>query len=141
MTERDGLALLLERGFKEGRAEGLSIADCADVLAKVVREKLEDDDLPKDASAIWVQAVVSSSSGNALVQCRVGEQRWQWLPDEARTHALAVLTAAEAAVHDAAMVRWLTLEVGMDAEKATRGLLELRRFRGDSMPVDLLEGS
>lgn len=127
----DSLADLIERAFKEGRGAGLGIRACAEIIAGVVRGKLEGDDPPAAADRVDVQAVVSHRSGDPLVQCRVGAERWQWEPQLAREHAMALLTVAEAAVHDAAMVRWLTLSVGMERDAAFQGLVDLRRFRGD----------
>lgn len=125
------LADLIEKGFKEGRASGLSIRDCAVLIAEVVMKKLTDDDPPAPVDVVQVQSVVSAASGDPLVQCRVGGERWQWEPDEARAHARAVFEVAEAAVQDAAAFRWMTLSMGLDPEPAFAAILDLRRFRGD----------
>ncbi len=132
--ETDPLAGMVEAAFREGRAAGLSIGDAAMVVADVVRRKLADELAggAAPANVVTVQSIVSAQSGEPLVQCRVGFEQWSWAPEEARSHALALLACAEAAVHDAAMFRWLTLgEMSLPAAAAMQAVGGLRRFRGD----------
>jgi hypothetical protein len=138
MTERDPLAAIFEKTWRDCRADGMSITATADMLAAVFREELLDaigeeeaEGLSK-ADHVMVQSVVGGSSGAPIVQCRVGYEQWQWDVEEAREHAGTVLACAEAAVHDAAMVRWLTLgPIGLDQDAALDAVGDLRRFRGD----------
>lgn len=131
MTDRDPLAALIEAGVREGRKSGLTLAAAADLTAQQVREQLEGDDGLSAPDRVDVQSVVSGSSGAPLVQCRVGSERWQWDPADARKHAAQVFEVAEAAEHDAVLVRWLTVSVGMSLQKAAASLQDLRQFRGD----------
>lgn len=133
---QDPLARLIADTYRKARAEGLSVDVTAQVLAQVMRRKF-DQEVAEDVVAgdvIWMQSIVSGHSGTPYVQCRIGETRWQWEIEAARQHALAVLSVAEAAVHDAATYRWLTLRtdgIGMETSAAMIAVRDLRRFRGD----------
>jgi len=84
---------------------------------------------------ILMQSIVTTT-GKPSVQLRWGDMGGQLTPEEARNHALAVLECAEAAIHDAAMVRWLVEKSEVPLEGAYQALFELRRFRGDSTRED-----
>lgn len=132
---RDPLAVAIEESFREGRRTGLSIAATADVVAEVIRSKVGEDaeteGLAK-ADHVHMQSIVGARSGEPFVQCRVGFEQWQWDVPTTRGHALALLECAEAAIHDAAVLRWLTLgNIGLDRTAAFAAIVDLRRFRGD----------
>jgi hypothetical protein len=59
-------------------------------------------------------------------------------PEDAREHALKIVDCAEAAVHDAFLVRWLLEVVGSERTQAFGLLQELRawRQRRAEMPED-----
>lgn len=132
---RDPLAAMVELAFKKARTDGLSITDAADIVAQVIRAKQTEAELEgiqPSPDVIAVQSIVGARTGDPYVQCRIGLEQWQWDIDTARHHAMAVLTCAEAAVHDAAMIRWMTLgEMDAPPEVAWQAVADLRRFRGD----------
>lgn len=88
-------------------------------------------------SEIYFESGVSAFTGDPFLSVEVaftdGTRRRgaQMTPQQAREHALHVLEAAEAAVHDAAMHKWLKEKVGMDPEQAAAGVHELRDYRTD----------
>jgi len=135
MADRDPWADVLEDAFRESRRLGMSIGDAFDVIAQAVRTKLvesvEQDNLSK-ADHVMVQSIVGAASMTPAVQCRVGIEQWQWDVDQAREHAQNVLTCTEAAVHDAALMRYLILgPMGLESKVAMAAVVDLRRFRGD----------
>lgn len=139
MADRDPLALAVESAFKEARSQGLSVAVASDIVAEVIRSKTADDEVDGLAPAdmVTVQSIVGARTGDPYVQCRVGLEQWQWDIPTAREHALALLAVAEAAVHDAAMVRWMTLgPLEAPHDTALQAVADLRRFRGDTARED-----
>lgn len=84
---------------------------------------------------ILMQSIVSTT-GQASVQLKWGDMSGQLTVEAARDHAMHVLECAEAAIHDAAMVRWLVEKTEMPLENAYEILYELRKFRGDSTRED-----
>lgn len=136
--QRDQLAVILQESFQGCRKDGMSVAASFDLLADVFRQQILDkigvteaEGLVKD-DHVMVQSIVGGGSGQPAVQFRVGFEQWQMDVTQAREHAQTVMMCAEAAVHDAAMFRWLALgPIGMDREAAMQAIVELRRFRGD----------
>jgi hypothetical protein len=66
-----------------------------------------------------------------VIRPEVG-QGWQLSPAEAREFALVILSAAEAALHDAAFVKWLqdgVLELNFEAAVSILGAQ--RQYRAD----------
>lgn len=138
---RDELAIVVERTFTEGIADGLSAADCADVIVGVIREQLmasvENNLITGKADNVGVQSIIGASTGEPYVQLSVGVEQWRWSVETAREHAYVVLQCAEAATLDAAVLRWATLgALGLKPEQAAVMIHELRRFRGDIDPKD-----
>lgn len=134
MSARDPLAVMVEKAFKEARGQGLSVADAADIVVQVLRAKQAEAELEGlcKSDVVDVQSIVGARTGDPYVQCRVGFEQWQWDVDSARHHAMSVLMCAEAAMHDAAMFRWLTLgPMGSERAAALHAIADLRRFRGD----------
>lgn len=84
---------------------------------------------------ILMQSTVTVE-GRPSVQLRWGPMTGQLTPEEAREHARRIFETAEAAVHDAAMYRWLLEKAEVPREHAMEALFELRRFRGDSTRED-----
>jgi hypothetical protein len=84
---------------------------------------------------ILMQSTVSTT-GRPSVQLKWGDMTGQLTPEEARDHALHVLECAEAAIHDAAFLRWAVEKSESPLEAAYQVLFELRRFRGDSTRED-----
>lgn len=132
------LAKMIEDAFREGRRDGMTITAVSELIAEVIRsevlDKIGEKELAGMAAPDYVnlQSIVGAASGYPMVQCRVGFEQWQWEVEDARNHALALLQVAEAAVHDAAMLRWLTLgELGLPKNAAHHAIHDLRRFRGD----------
>lgn len=139
MPDRDQLALAVEDTFRNARASGLSIADAADLVAAAIRTHLTEaaEADTRAAGHVHVQSILGMASGLPLVQCRVGWEQWEWDVEQARQHAFWVLACAEAAEHDAAVWRWLTLgPIGMDSGPAAAAIQDLRRFRGQTDAID-----
>ena len=137
-TDRDPLAVIFEETWRGCRSDGMSIAATADMLAAVFREQVLDKIGEKENEGlakpdhVMVLSIVGAATGQPLVQFRAGFEQWQWDIEHAREHALYILAIAEAAVHDAAMLRWLTIgRIGMAKNDAFQAIAELRRFRGD----------
>lgn len=137
-NNRDPLADIIEQTYRESRRDGMGIGATSNMIAAVIRSEVLDKIAVSEAEGlskadhVMVQSIVGAASGTPAVQCRVGFEQWQWDVDQAREHAMAVLAATEAAVHDAAVMRWLTLgAVGMDKNAAMTAIVDLRRFRGD----------
>lgn len=83
------------------------------------------------------KSILGMATGLPLVQCRVGWEQWEWNVEQARQHAFWTLAAAEAAEHDAAVWRWLTLgPIGMEPGPAAAAIQDLRRFRGQADAID-----
>lgn len=77
---------------------------------------------------LHVSSLVSSRTGNPLVTLGLGEHTIQVSPEVARTHALHILEAAEAAETDAALLVFAH-EQGLDAVSAGRLVDALRGER------------
>jgi hypothetical protein len=84
---------------------------------------------PPDASAIDIESGVGAMSRLGYVHLRWGERSGQLTTREARRHAYAILDAAAAADHDAAVLRWLTETMGLDIAPASQVLVDLRVAR------------
>jgi hypothetical protein len=139
VADRDPLAVAVEGAFKEARSQGLSVADASDIVAEVIRSRTAEAEVEGLAPAgiCTVQSIVGARTGDPYVQCRVGLEQWQWDVPTAREHALALLAVAEAAVHDAAMLRWMTLgPLSTPHDTALQAVQDLRRFRGDTARED-----
>lgn len=79
---------------------------------------------------ILMQSVVTPDMV-PLVQLRWGDLKCQLSPQEARQHALGILECAEAAMHDTALVGFLTHDAGIDITAAVVTIGRLRKYRGD----------
>lgn len=73
---------------------------------------------------------VSAFDGTPFVMVQWGKQTGQLTPDEADAHAVAVIQAAQAARHDAAIMQELQESIGVDFQTAGRFLLALRERLG-----------
>lgn len=131
---RDPLAIAAEMAFRDARKDGLTITDSADVVASVIRAMLEkrvQDEAEVNREMISVQSIFGAKSGEPLVDFKYGLEHFTLTVAEAREHAIAVLDCCNAATMDAAVFRWLTLQMGMDTAAAAHAIGDLRRFRGD----------
>jgi hypothetical protein len=142
-SERDPWAVAVEKTFREARSAGMTIADAADVVVAVLREKIDAhaaEGVTDPDDVVHMQSILSARSGEPLVQIRCGPLQWQWETGTTRSHALKLLAVAEAAEHDAAVYRWMTLgPMDYPAAAAVRAIGELRRFRGDAEREDWRE--
>ena len=84
---------------------------------------------PPDASGIDIESGVGAESHLGYVQLRWGEMGGQLTTREARDHALKILQAADAADHDAVVMRWLMTRLSMPLEAAGVVIKELRTAR------------
>jgi hypothetical protein len=87
--------------------------------------------IPPEASGIDVESGVSAASGYGFVTLRWGAMSGQLTPREARAHALGIIEAADAAEHDAVVMRWLVTTLSMDPVKVALVLGELRQARAE----------
>lgn len=94
---------------------------------------LRADRPPLDLTAIApleLQPGVSAKTGNAfLVIAREGRQIGQWSTEDARGHALHVLSALHAIPLDAAYRRYLIGQVGIEPERALNVVDDLQNHR------------
>ena len=81
------------------------------------------------SGAVEVQALVGGARGEPMIELRWDDKILQWSPADAQQHAMQVLGAAEAAVHDAWVVAFLQERLGGTREQARMMLLELRAWR------------
>ena len=85
--------------------------------------------IPPDASGIDVESGVGADSRLGYVHLRWGPMSGQLTTREARAHALSILEAADAAEHDAVVLRWLMDTLEMDVARAAHVIADLRRLR------------
>jgi hypothetical protein len=86
------------------------------------------------ADALWVQSDVAPD-GTYVVGLHLGEDRaWTFTRDEAVRHALAVITQAERAEYDAAILALLHTRLGMPLPDA--GAFVANDLRPDRPPVE-----
>jgi hypothetical protein len=83
----------------------------------------------KGGKTIWFTSLVSSRTGEGVVELTWGEMRAQLSVQQAREHALGVLEVAEAAEADAFMVEFFEKDLGMPREKALAVLVAFRGYR------------
>lgn len=81
---------------------------------------------PDPVEALEFHSGVSAFDGSPFVMVQWGKQTGQLTPDEADAHAVAVIQAAQAARHDAAIMAELQESVGLDRNTAGHFLLALR---------------
>jgi hypothetical protein len=74
---------------------------------------------------------VSVKTGRPYVQLEWGASIGQVSPEEARSHALLLLEAAQNAVADAAILGWARDELDVDLERGAQLIDALRRYRAD----------
>lgn len=101
-------------------------------LEHLLSTSLRSDDLQMESG-------VSSRTGQPFMALRWGDQHGQFSPAEARDHALKILDAAAASEFDAALVKTLTGDMGLDHEGAVRFLGLMREARGDSDQASAVE--
>jgi hypothetical protein len=76
-----------------------------------------------------VQALVGGASGEPMVELRWDDKLLQWSPEETRQHAMILLEAAEAAVHDGWFAAFVQERLEGTREQAMGMLLEMRAWR------------
>ena len=74
---------------------------------------------------------VSARDGHPFVDYEWGGEKTQFTAAEARAHAFALLTVAEAAVMDAAVIEFFMQRLDLSREKAAQVIYDLRQFRAD----------
>lgn len=80
--------------------------------------------------SLRTESGVSASSGEPfVVLVWEGDDRGQLTIDEARELGLVLLGAAEAAITDAALIRWLTTTMGLDLARAAAVMADYRVAR------------
>ena len=89
------------------------------------------DDLQNkdDKLTISMASGVSSKTLDGFVHYSWGDQKCQFTPDEARKHALGLLSIAEAAEKDSITTKFFVHEVGIPVEKAASMLQAMRNYR------------
>jgi hypothetical protein len=83
----------------------------------------------KDRNMIWASSSVHADDRAPWVHLQWADKSGMLTPDEARQFALSVLDAAEAAEHDAFLVRFLTDNIESDFSTAIAVLREFREMR------------
>ena len=78
---------------------------------------------------IDIRAGVGGETLEPFVLLQWEDRAFQLSPEHAREHALKILDASEAAVHDAFLVRWVLEVVGSDRERAFALIQDLRAWR------------
>lgn len=86
---------------------------------------------PDAPATIWMESGVSAFSGEPF--CSIGweAQSGQLTPEEMRAHGRRALEVAEAAIHDAAMWKWLREKLELDETRAAEAIADLRLYRAD----------
>lgn len=84
---------------------------------------------PTDASEINITSGVGAASRLGYVNLRWGPKSGQLTTSEARRHAFAILDAAAAADHDAAVFRWMTERMKTPDDLAAAALIDIRAAR------------
>lgn len=84
---------------------------------------------------VIVTTLYGAASGQPGVNLEVGAVRLQMDVKSAQAVGLNILAGAEAAISDAAMMRLLVEKVGMDLERASAVLIDLREYRQGSREV------
>lgn len=92
-------------------------------------DQTRDEGWSEAPAVLRVGSGVSLANGQPFVTVRWGDRSGQWSPGEARQHAMQVLEAAEAAEHDAVVVRWLRERVKVDIGSIAQMIKDLRAFR------------
>ncbi|WP_258904842.1 CREG family protein [Actinokineospora sp. UTMC 2448] len=89
-------------------------------------------DIVSLSMASGVSAFTGEPFVNLMVNFADGSRKTagQLTPQQTREHALALLEAAEAAVHDAAMARWMRSQ-GATQEVAGSAVAAIRAYRED----------
>jgi hypothetical protein len=80
---------------------------------------------------IRVESRVGYKTGEPLVQIVLRGERCQLGVKEAREHAVAILTCAEAAESDLFIWRLMTERVGLATEQAAQVIGDFRKFRAE----------
>jgi hypothetical protein len=92
-------------------------------LKHLLAAHMRSDDLQMESG-------VSAKTGEPFMHLRWGDQAGQFSPQDARDHAMRIIDAAAASEFDAALVKALVNEMGLDHETAVRFLGLMREQRG-----------
>lgn len=84
--------------------------------------------MAEDKPGLVVTSGVSNETGMGFVSMHWRDETGQLTPGQAREFALGVIEAADAAEHDAAIVRWAA-DAGMDELARARILAAVRKGR------------
>lgn len=82
-----------------------------------------------DASAIWVEAILSGRTKKGLVNIRWGNMSAQLSVADARQHAFGILEAAEGAQTDEFIAEYFVTALGATPEMMAGFLQDFRAFR------------
>ncbi len=83
----------------------------------------------KDPNMIWASSSVHADDRAPWVHLQWADKKGMLTPEEARQFALSVLETAQAAEHDAFLVKFLTEKIGSDVPTAIAVLREFREMR------------
>jgi hypothetical protein len=91
--------------------------------------------MPRDddgEQTIWCHSIFGAKTRKGLVGLTMGDRKPVYLsPEEARSVAADLLQTATAAETDEVLMRWLNEKLGLDDERATQVLRDLRHMRED----------
>lgn len=84
--------------------------------------------MPERDDNIWIETMVSASTGEPFVTLRWYDHSGNLTPQEAREHALSILAAADACESDAFLVAFMK-EHGMETQGVGVMLQAFRKYR------------
>lgn len=110
---------------------GLDDHGAASVVSQIRADRAEEVPLSMIPGLSMKSGVSARTRQGFLLISLDGEAFGQWDMDQAREHALALLTAVEVAVLDAAYLRAL-LRTGLNLDLALRAIAGLSKYRDDA---------
>jgi hypothetical protein len=81
---------------------------------------------------VEVGTILSATHGHGRVEIQIGTEVAQWDIGDAKKVATMLNEAIEAAISDELIFKFLTLKVGIDAQRAASLLVEFRELRQGS---------
>lgn len=86
----------------------------------------------KSEGAIEIGTILSHKSGHGRIEIAIGGEVAQWGVADAKKVSAMLTEAIEAAISDELIFKFLTLKVGIGAEKAAALLVDFRELRQGS---------
>jgi hypothetical protein len=112
-----------ELGSTASRADRAKL----DLLIRTLQQAMAP---AEQGGAMEVESMVASKTKNPVVIFRWGSQRGELSPIEARSYAMQILEASEAAVQDATVYRVIREELKLEDAQAFGLIMAIRNNRG-----------